>query len=246
MSVRAIAPVVCARRAVDGARSFASLLCWAVIAAVCAPAAALGQDSTSAGLTVVSRPSGAVFRITGDPVIVGRTPFTLESGLAGRFRVRSVEPGFEPWRRRIVLDGTGADTLWMVLRPKSPSMAGLRSIVLPGWGQMYEHRRAMGWAWFGSAAVASGGAHFAHRLYRRRSIQQLAAVTSEERAKAEEQAAEARRTRQTFLGAAAGIWALNALDAVLLFPKFKGGPATVSFEVSAAAREAELAVKVGF
>src|SRR5688572_7694376 len=106
-----------------------------LLAPLAAPAACAQDSAPTGSLTLVSRPSGVAVRITGDREITGRTPLTLEGGLVGRYHVRSIEPGYEPWRRSITLDGASDDTLWMKLRPKTALKASLRSAILPGWGQ---------------------------------------------------------------------------------------------------------------
>src|SRR6266850_1272687 len=102
-------------------------------------APALAQISPTTGsLTIMSRPEGAWFRVAGDQAVVGRTPVTLDRGFVGRYHVSGGEIGYERWKRNITLDGVTDDTLWMALKTKSGVMAGVRSMILPGWGQFYD------------------------------------------------------------------------------------------------------------
>lgn len=203
-----------------------ALLGWAHVA---------GAQSVGAGgsLTVLSRPSGASLRISGEQVVVGRTPMTLARGMIGRYEVRSNEPGYSARPRVIQLSGVSADTLWMTLQPKSAAAAGLRSLVIPGWGQFYGSRGGAGAA-FLTAGLLGGAAVgvFAIRYNDRRDAADAAtarytatptAITLADKEHADGRLDDARQQRGIAVGVAAGIWGLSAIDAVVHFPRVSGG-----------------------
>jgi hypothetical protein len=196
------------------------------------PALAWGQDEGPSGsLTLVSRPTGAAVRIIGDRDITGRTPFTLERGLVGRYQVRSIEPGYETWKRSIVLDGASQDTLWITLRPRTVVKAGLRSAIVPGWGQFYSGRTTMGWVSL-AANIAAGSAVLWTHVEYEQSLDELDAATSNAaRRLAAQHAEDAYQNRRIAIGVAAGVWAINVLDAVVFFPRLQTRSVSVGLNV---------------
>jgi hypothetical protein len=207
-----------------------ALLGWAHVAAA---------QSVAAGgsLTVLSRPSGASFRITGEQVVVGRTPMTFARGLTGRYEVRSLEPGYATWRREVHLDGVSADTLWMTLQRKGAAGAGLRSLIVPGWGQFYSGRPGMG-ATFLAAGLVTGAAFgltswryhdrvtdydAANDRYQAATTQSAIDAAFAARQSASNRAEDAYKQRQIAMGVAGGVWGLAVLDALLHFPKVSEG-----------------------
>ena len=208
-----------------------------------ATSVAWGQISYPPGsLTVLSRPPGASFRLAGDRVVIGRTPMMLERGLVRRFRIQSFEPGYEPWGRSVLLDGVSADTLWMTLRSKSSLRAGLRSLLVPGWGQFYGERSSAAWVELIAGAAAAGALAVAHLEYEDRVDEFDAAASSVDRRRAADRAEKAYDTRNLAMGVAAGIWALSVLDAVAFFPRFNTGAVTVGLEERSGGDEARMAV----
>ena len=177
--------------------------------AFCAAPAFAQISPTTGSLTIMSRPDGAWFRVAGDQAVVGRTPVTLDRGLVGRYHVSGGEIGYERWRRSITLDGVTADTLWMALKTKSGLMAGVRSMILPGWGQFYDDHTDRG-TFFLAAGLAAGAAvgitdiRYHHRL--------------DESPLNPKRVDDARKLRSVTIGVAAGVWALSVLDAVAFVP----------------------------
>jgi hypothetical protein len=198
-----------------GPRVWTGLILFMALAA----APALAQDATPSGsLTILSRPAGAACRIDGDRIITGRTPLVMERGLVGRYKVRSIEPGYEPWQRSINLSGATADTLWMELRAKSAWRAGFRSLIIPGWGQFYSDRSGWGWMWLGLAGLAGAGAIVANNEYQHRLDDIDAALSLKDRQDAIRLADDAYNERQAAIAVAAGVWIANSLDAMIFFP----------------------------
>jgi hypothetical protein len=200
-------------------------------------------------LTVMSRPHGASFRLTGDQSVVGRTPITLDRGLAGRYVVSGSEIGYERWKRTVTLDGFSADTLWMTLKEKSAAMAGMRSLIVPGWGQFYVDHPGRGALVMVGMAAAGVGWLVTDRRYDDRlgdlesaNAALAAAVTPAEIADAQaardaaaEDAEDARDLRQSVLIAGGVLWGLSVLDAVIGVPR-PVGPVLLGARIAPARR----------
>src|SRR5262249_52955473 len=104
-------------------------------------------------LTLLSRPIGARVRLRGPQELDGRTPLTLDRVAGGRYRVIGSAPGCEGGHPPLVIGGTRTDTVWIALHRKSAALAGLRSALIPGWGQFYDEHPVHGW----TMALASAG-----------------------------------------------------------------------------------------
>lgn len=187
-----------------------------------------GTEKPAGSLTVLSRPSNASYKLVGEQVFVGRTPSTLQRGLAGRFEVRGFGPGYETWKKDITLDGVNPDTVWMALQKKSALLGAARSAVLPGWGQFYCERPGSGWGFALGEATAGIVALVAWRSEGKNSDALSAAEARNQAfnsAASRQQLAEARASyedSQQFttnaLRAMVGIAALSALEALVLGP----------------------------
>jgi hypothetical protein len=198
------------------------------------PRGSVPQSPLTVGsLTVMSRPGGAAVRITGDQSVVGRTPFTLDRGLAGRYVVTGSEIGYERWRRAVTLDGVSADTIWMTLGEKNAAMAGLRSMIVPGWGQFYGDHPGRGTIFLTSAILAGAGYVFADlryddrvEEYRAADERYQAATDPNEiaaafaaRADASRRAQDAYDLRRAVVIAGGVIWGLSVVEAVVSLPR---------------------------
>jgi uncharacterized protein DUF5683/PEGA domain-containing protein len=182
----------------------------------------------SGTLTVLSRPSGAAFRMSGDQVVVGRTPATIQRVLVGRYRVESFEAGFENWNRTVMLDGLSADTLWMVLRAKTRAKAAARSALLPGWGQLYSGRTRHGWGYLAGGLAGGAALLITHLQYQQRVDEYDSIPNGDPNKPAAYFHAERAYDARTVTGAiVAGIWAINVIDAAALFPRVRVGAATL-------------------
>lgn len=198
--------------------------------ALVSAAPALAQPAGPTGsLTLMSRPAGAWFRLEGDVAVVGRTPMTLNRGLTGRFRISGSEIGYQRWSRTVELDGVTADTVWIALRQKSGLMAGVRSLVLPGWGQFYDDHRVRGTVFLISGIAVGAGVGVSELIYRDRQDEVEAAdaayvanqtpETLAARDRAVSRADDVRQVRGILLGAAAGVVVLSVIDAAVSVPR---------------------------
>jgi hypothetical protein len=187
-----------------------------------------GSEPPAGSLTLLSRPSNASYKLVGEQTFVGRTPGTLQRGLAGRFEVRGFGPGYETWKKDVTLDGVTSDTVWMALKRKSALLGAARSAVLPGWGQFYCERPGSGWTFAISEGVAGIVSLVAWRSEQRRT-DDLSAAESRNRifnnassrqalAAAQGSLEEAQQFKTQALRAMVGIAALSVLEALILGP----------------------------
>ena len=197
-------------------------------------------DSTAAAkpqprLVVLSRPAGISFRLEGPRTLVGRTPMTLQNALAGRYQLESLEPGFHRWRQTLDLRGSSPDSVWMTMRMQSAAGAGARSLILPGWGQVYDGHPAASVFWLITSAAGAAGALRMQSIYLERrddldAAERAAAkktnpttLAAVERAR--DRWDQARLWRGIVTTTAGGIWGLNVLEAMIRFPRFRAGHA---------------------
>ena len=215
---------------------------WA-LASLCVTTGARAQDAdeqTPPTLVVRSRPSGADVRISGDRLVLGRTPFTLERPLAGRYHLAGSAPGWETWRRTLDLSPGRADTVWMTLRPKHAVMGAARSLVLPGWGSFYAEHPVHGWTIVVGDGVAAIVALVTQKQYRDKADLYESLNAEAERIgappgsgprllaeAAREDRDAARDVRNGVLIGAAGWWGASVLDALLFGPPPARAPAPV-------------------
>jgi len=189
-------------------------------------------------LSVMSRPSGASFRLVGVQMITARTPIVIERGLAGRYKLECLEPGYNKWRRTLDLNGATADSVWMTLSAKSAAAAGARSLIFPGWGQGYSARTGACAFWMVTGLSAAGWFVYQDAIYRKR-LEDLQNTqdalnassnpgTIKAQQNAEDRYHDARQWRSVAGGTAATIWGLNFLDAIVHFPAVRAGQISAS------------------
>ena len=197
-----------------------------------AQSAAAQSPPATGSITVLSRPSGAAFRLSGEQVVVGRTPMTIDRGLVGRYELRTLDPGYGTWSRTLMLSGISADTVWITLHPRSAAGAGLRSLVMPGWGQGYGHHPTRGVLFFCATAVVGAGLAFtevryqdrldtyrdADAAYQSATTSATIAAAYDVRARASDRAEDAYKLRLIAFGTLCGVWGLNVIEAMFHFP----------------------------
>ena len=195
------------------------------------PAAPVFAQATSpaGSLTLISRPAGASFRISGDQEVVGRTPVTLDPWVAGRYRIDGSEIGYDRWSRSLVFDGMAADTLWMTLKRKNAFKAGGRALLLPGWGQFYDQHPKRGLVFLITGITAVVGVGVAQLRFSNRVDDAEAAKAAYLAAQtpananawqsAANEAGDAYDLRQVLIKVGAGIWGLSVIDAVAFMPR---------------------------
>jgi hypothetical protein len=215
-------------------RTFVPLV-LALAAALAAPPT--GAQAQSGGVVITSQPPGAVVELSGENVFRGVTPWRMDRAVPGAYQVRAVKAGFEVWEGYLVVSAARRDSLSIRLVAKTQLRAGLRSAILPGWGQCYTGQKGKGAA-FAIAEVAALAGVFWTDLKRGEAQDdyddaEVAYDSADQADEIEATYAELLRAyhdlekwheqRKRWSYAAAAVWLANVLDATLLFPAYGGG-----------------------
>ncbi len=204
-----------------------------------AVAAAAEAPTPSAGMvSVTSVPPGARVVLEGRVRVMGVTPFTVTDLPFGNYRVDSGEPGYRAKGDDLEVRPSSKLNVNVEMRRKGRLGAMTRSLFFPGWGQSYGQRDPAAGIYqvgLGLGALVAGVAALDYSLERgdfenARDAYLEAALEAEteEDSAAEWRAAQVahnqlERSRNVLIGAGIGVgawWALNVLDAGLLFPSF--------------------------
>ena len=184
------------------------------------------------GISVTTTPPGAEIVLEGDATVSGVSPAVFRHGLAGRYKVLIVRPGYESYSTSVVLDPNQLYNLDINLSPKTRYKAAARSLFIPGWGQKYADQGSKGFLFqlgvFGAGLAYLITDHDFQNKYDEYLDSQReynSATTIDERERlwtkyvdAKKAAYDAEGPRQLALKVTAGLWALNVLDALLFFP----------------------------
>ncbi|MFH1502383.1 MAG: DUF5683 domain-containing protein [Candidatus Eisenbacteria bacterium] len=212
-------------------RTLGVLLCAAVLAG------ALPVGSYAQGVVVESAPPGAVVELVGQHVFRGVTPWTLDRGLSGTYEVRAYKAGYDEWEGYVLLSASKRDSLFIRLTRKTPLSAGLRSAIVPGWGQFHTDQRGKGTLFFLAEVAALSGVIWAneHRDDAQQSYDaaKLAYESADQVEEIEERFLAMRvaydeldrwhEKRKQWSYAAAIVWVANIVDATVLFPSASRG-----------------------
>ncbi|MBN1211257.1 MAG: PEGA domain-containing protein [candidate division Zixibacteria bacterium] len=198
------------------------------------------QGTALGNFTVKSSPAGAEVTLKGEAVVVGITPTVFQQPLFGEYRVDVKRFGFEKYSTRVMLDPSKPQELTVTLTPKTRIKAAVRSLVVPGWGQLYAEQRTKSF-FFNLLAVGSVAAYLiADNDYN----DKYDDLTASERAydstiihggsyadirtsylnlrDNREEAYDAETIRRITIGAVIGAWSLSVLDALFFFPQESG------------------------
>jgi hypothetical protein len=184
---------------------------------------------------IKSDPPGAMLYFKGENSFIGVTPFKVKPSLLGSYKITAVKQGYEKINVEYYFKGTESGTLRLGLIPKTRFKAGIRSLVFPGWGQMYSERKKFGL--FVSLLQAGTGifALIAHQDYNKaydqyqnawddyKANEKYSDLRSEKRDILEakyNKAEDAFNKRQTWLYISTGLWLYNFLDSIFFFPSF--------------------------
>jgi hypothetical protein len=199
--------------------------------------AAFAQASAVEGLTVVTTPPGAEVALKGEASVSGLSPVTFSYSLTGEYSLIVKKYGYENYKTRLVLDPVHPQQISVELSPKTGFKAALRSMIIPGWGQMYEARKSRGYM-FGVLFVGAGLVLIDNQnKFQDREDAYLARLAEYDGAvrsgasideltgyhaalvDAQRKAYDAEDNRRVAAGVVAGIWGLNVLDAILFAPR---------------------------
>lgn len=104
-----------------------------------------GQAQNEAYPVVIkSNPPGASIELVGDYTIIGQTPCHIRQETAGRFQLKVRKTGYEARNQFVDLQFATPNVFEIRLAPKTRWKAGLRSGLLPGWGQFYAEKPRKG------------------------------------------------------------------------------------------------------
>ena len=196
------------------------------------------QGAAQGNFTVVSYPAGAEVTLKGEAVVVGVTPSLFQQPLFGEYKVKKF--GYEKYSTRVTLDPNKPQELTVSLTPKTRLKAAVRSLVVPGWGQLYTEQKSKGLL-FNLLAVGSVAAYLiADNNYndeyddlqasRRAYDSTIAHGGSYDDIRSryinlrdnQEEAYNAETVRRITIGAVIGAWSLSVLDALFFFPRESG------------------------
>ena len=191
-----------------------------------------GGISAAPTLVVDSDPPGAVVILRGTYEWTGLTPWRLYREVSGLYQVEVRLPGYETWNGEVVLGTGGISQLQVKLGRRTLAKSLLRSMVIPGWGQIYRGQRLKGTLFLLGSAVGAGGVVWTHEAYRnevddfdaaRRAYEQTTLLEDfqaryEVMRRASERADRGYDRRRVALVGLGGIYAVNLLDCLLFAP----------------------------
>ena len=212
----------------------------AVLFLVISPVLLSAQTNPQGGFLVESTPAGAEVLLKGEAVVAGISPTIFNQPLVGEYKVEIKKYGYENYSTRVILDPTKPITLSIKLTPKTRYKAAVRSMLVPGWGQIYGEQKTKGFFLnllaLGSVAAYLIIDHNYNNEYDDYTASLLAYDSTvanggsyaDIRARylnleeAREDAYNAETRRRVSIGAVIGIWSISLLDALFFFPQEKG------------------------
>jgi hypothetical protein len=208
----------------------------AILAAFVLPFLVKAQGSAEGDVTIRSLPEGAQVTLSGAVTVSGVTPARFQQLLIGDYKLTLKKYGYETYTGRMVLDPTKRMEVDVKLSPKTRFKAGIRSLVIPGWGQKYTEQNTKG-ILFAALALGSAAAYLAadhrfddkleiyqNKLRRYDSLYYNGAIEDLRRLKPELDAAQndaydAENIRRIAIGMTVAVWTLNMIDVLFFFPE---------------------------
>lgn len=214
----------------------AALLLAAVVMFLPVGDAAAQGARSSGGVVITSVPSGAVVELRGTHVLSGVTPWRLNRGISGMYEVWASKPGYADWHGSTSLSATRRDSVFIRLSRKTPLATGLRSAILPGWGQFYSGQNLKGTVFLLAEVGAVTGILYSdakredamseyeakQRLYNTATQSDEIVDAYNEMMIAFDDLERWHENRKRWVYAAGVVWLANVLDATLLVPR-EGG-----------------------
>ena len=182
---------------------------------------------------IQSSPLGATVQLNGLYSIVGRTPFLVPYPLEGRYKIKATKEGYESETSHVNFFGNSESSIFIKLKPRTRIKAAMRSLIFPGWGQLYSGDKVRG-AILGAASIGLiAWTLFAHNDY---NTSQNAYDRTVENLDPNADDFESFQNRQTKLAAAqddydfrktmllvtASFWAYNIIDSLIFFSSHGG------------------------
>jgi len=189
------------------------------------------QDSSE--ILISTRPPGATLYLYGAYDLVANTPARLPSDLSGRYRAKITRPGYEIWKGELTFVPGSINDIDIKLSRKTRIKASLRSLFIPGWGQMYSGNSLRGGLLTVGAVLSATGVYLTDRHYqKKRSDYDIAlgeyygAKSIEDRVRLKANLDEKQKTaynaetdRRTAIAIGVAIWTFNVIDALVSFPE---------------------------
>lgn len=181
------------------------------------------QNQSGQNFVVNSNPTGAVITLEGDYKVSGRTPFTVTFPLAGYYRITAEKLGYQTYSNKVFLTGNSESNLTITLKKLSRLKAGLRSLVVPGWGQFYSDRKFQAF-FFATAGVASGAfalysqIDYKNEIDEFNRLNQRIGVSLVELNRQYDKIEDASSLRKKAFFLLGSVWLYNFIDAILFFP----------------------------
>jgi len=214
---------------------------WALVAVLCVwghgwTAAAQNNDEDRGGTRIETNPKGAVVYLKGEYRLAGRAPFVIHQPLSGVYEIKARKSGYETYAATHVFRPGLPERLQIRLTRKTRLRALVRSLFIPGWGQVYSEQRFKGGI-LSSAQLVSGLYLLVTDSRYQKAVD--AFNTAVRNFRINERNAEVRdlyiqkifetqkdvdkyyEIRKRALVIAASIYVYNLLDALILFPSFK-------------------------
>lgn len=194
-----------------------------------APLAA--QSQSDAHINVRSNPSGCTVVLAGDYTVAGVTPTTFSQPLRGFYRITAYRDGYETYHSSVVLTGNDVTTIEIDLVPKTRVKAGLRSLLIPGWGQRYGGSGTRGTLMTIGTAITGVVAGILYLDFDDKrddyySVKARYDATREVSGReamlpalhtAQQEAYDAEQAKNLGVGILVGLWAYNVIDAMVFF-----------------------------
>ncbi|MFH1865228.1 MAG: DUF5683 domain-containing protein [Candidatus Eisenbacteria bacterium] len=191
----------------------------------------------SGSVVITSSPPGAVVELRGEHAYSGVTPWRLDRGLSGVYEILATKTGYADWTGSTSVSAGRTDSLFIRMTRKSQMATGLRSAILPGWGQFYAGQTLKGTVFLLAEAGAVTGALIADskredamRIHERairayNSADQVDEIEAayDEMLNAFDDVERWHENRKRWIYAAGAVWIANVLDATLLVPSDGGG-----------------------
>lgn len=224
------------------AQSLTRIVCFVLLLATSASA-----QSDQGNLTVTSFPAGTIVTLEGEYTLTGVTPVTFNQSLRGVYRLRAIRDGYEDYETRIVLSNADPMQVDFEMVQKTRFKAAFRSLVIPGWGQMYTKQKFRGVLYTSATVLSLVSLWVTENDFQNKKDDYNAILGEYEEARsidgkrairsrlddAQEEAYDAETVRNIAFGVTAFIWAFNVIDAVVFFPDRRhsiGGPANITLD----------------
>lgn len=184
-------------------------------------------------ITITTNPPGATVYLRGELDLVANTPANLPNTISGRYKAEVTRPGYETWKGDFTFVPGSPNNIAIRLSKKTRVKATLRSLIVPGWGQVYSGDKLRGY-FITTGAVLSAAAifHLDRRFDKKKDEFDIAQANYDNAMSIEEKIAlkaisdekqqdayKAETDRNTALAVGAAFWAYNVLDAFLFFPE---------------------------